>query len=291
MQADLANVEAVQAACCQQDVVFHCGARASDWGSQTDFFRSNVLGTRHVIRGCQIHAVKRLVHVSTPSIYFYYRPRLDIREDDPLPNRPMNEYAHSKRLAEQEVDRAFKQGLQAVTIRPSAVFGPGDRIILPRIIDRLQRGVLPIIGDGSCVADLTYVENVVDALILCAGAPDPVVGRKYNITNGEPVHIWRLIEQVCNRLRLPPPARRVPYALADTMAWALEAVWRAVGRNDEPPLTRYSVARIGLSSSLDISAAKRDLGYIPRISLDTALNQTLEAWRSGGKLMNTESQQ
>ncbi len=279
VQANLEDSQAILNACKDQDIVFHSGALASDWGRAEVFYNSNVLGTQNVIRGCQEYRVKRLVHVSTPSIYFGFEPRINVKESDPLP-KPVTEYARTKRLAEDEVDKAFADGLPAVTIRPRAIFGPGDRTILPRLIDRLQRGILRVIGDGQNVADLSYVENVVDALLLCAESPKETLGKKYNITNGEPIRMWSMIEKLCERLDLKFPTQRLPYPFVDTVAGTMEFVYKLLPGQPEPPLTRYSVAMISISTTLDISAAKKDLGYQPRVSIEDGFEEFVKWWKA-----------
>ena len=279
VQVNLEDTQAIVNACRGQEIVFHSGALANDWGRPEAFRNANVLGTQNVIRGCQEQKVKRLVHVSTPSIYFRFAPRLNVKETDPLPP-PVTEYARTKRLAEDEVDKAFAMGLPTVIIRPRAIFGPGDRIILPRLINRLERGILRVIGDGQNLADMSYIENVVDALLLCAEAPAHALGKKYNITNGEPIRLWKMIEKLCQRLDLKYPTQRVPYPLVDKIAGAMEFVARLLPNQLEPPLTRYSVAMISLTTTLDISAARRDLGYAPRVSNEEGFERFVEWWKS-----------
>ena len=279
VQANLEDSQAILNACKDQDIVFHSGALASDWGRAEVFYNSNVLGTQNVIRGCQEYRVKRLVHVSTPSIYFGFEPRINVKESDPLP-KPVTEYARTKRLAEDEVDKAFADGLPAVTIRPRAIFGPGDRTILPRLIDRLQRGILRVIGDGQNVADLSYVENVVDALLLCAESPNNTLGKKYNITNGEPIRMWSMIEKLCERLDLKFPTQRLPYPFVNAVAGGMEFIYKLLPGQPEPPLTRYSVAMISISATLDISAAKKDLGYQPRVSIEDGFEEFVKWWKA-----------
>jgi len=271
----------MRAACHGQAVVFHVGALAAPWGKQRDFYDSNVLGTQNVIAGCEAAGVERLVHVSTPSIYFGLDSMTDVREDAPLPARPVNEYARTKLLAEAAVDGAFARGLPVITIRPRAIFGPGDTTILPRLIARLQTGRLPIIGDGQNVIDMTYVENVVDALLLCAASPAATLGKKYNITNGEPTALWPLIEKLCAALGYEYPQRHIPYPVADGAAALLEVVYRLLPGQPEPPLTRYSVALLAKNTTLDISAARRELGYQPRISIEEGFRRFVEWWQAG----------
>ena len=239
-----------------------------------------MLGTENVIAGCETHGVQRLVHVSTPSIYFGLDSLVNVREYAPLPARPVNEYARTKLLAEVAVDKASAQGLPVITIRPRAIFGPGDTTILPRLIARLKTGRLPVIGDGQNVIDMTYVENVVDGLLLCASSPPETLGKKYNITNGEPTALWPLIAKLCVALGYPYPKRQIPYPVADGVAALLEIVYRLLPGQPEPPLTRYSVALLAKNTTLDISAARRELGYQPRISVDEGFQRFVEWWRA-----------
>jgi nucleoside-diphosphate-sugar epimerase len=279
VRADLTDAAAMVESCRGQEIVFHSGALSSPWGRASEFYASNVTGTQNVIRGCMENKIGRLVHVSTPSIYFAYESRLDVREDDPLPAKPITAYAHTKLLAEHAVDQAHRDGLAVITIRPRAIFGPGDTTILPRLIDRLQRGRLRIIGDGQNIADLSYIENVVDALILCAASANSTLGRKYNITNGEPVKLWEMVEKLCGALDLDYPQRRIPYPAANAIAGAMEAVYRLLPGQPEPPLTRYAVGVLAMSTTLDISAARRDLGYAPRITNEEGFDCFAAWWK------------
>ncbi len=279
IQANLEDVAAIMDACKGQEIVFHAGALSSLWGRQSDFYRANVTGTENVIRACMEHHITRLVHVSTPSIYFRYQPRLNVREDAALPE-PVNEYSRTKRLAEARIDKAHEQGLPVVTIRPRAIFGPGDNSIFPRIIQRLESGRMRVIGDGQNITDLTYVENVVDALLLCADSPGDTLGKKYNITNDEAVKLWQMIERACLELNLEYPRRKIPYKVADSIAIMLEAIYRVLPSQPEPPLTRYSVFVISQSATLDISAARRELHYNPRIAVEQGFQEFIKWWKN-----------
>ena len=278
LQIDLKDQKAMSDVCRDQDVVFHCAALPSPWGNFEDFYQANVIGTRNVIRGCREHQVQRLVHVSTPSLYFGYASRLNVKETDALPE-PVSNYAATKILAEQELDQAFAAGLPVIAIRPRAIFGPGDTVIFPRLIPRLQSGRLPILGDGENIVDLTYIDNVVDALLLCASSPANTLGKKYNISNGEPVRIWGLVERICRELNLEPPRRRVSYQTADAAARVLEFLYRLIPARPEPPLTRLSVSMLAHSTTLDISAAKNELGYQPRVSVDEGVQRFMKWWK------------
>ncbi|MBV6399899.1 MAG: 2-alkyl-3-oxoalkanoate reductase [Anaerolineales bacterium] len=277
-RADISKKDQLRGAFKGQEIVFHCAAFPSPWGNYERFYQANVIGTRNVTRACLENKVKRLVYVSTPSIYFNYNSRTNVKENDPLPE-PVSNYAHTKLLAEEEIDKSFADGLAVVSIRPRALIGEGDTVIFPRLIPRLKSGRLPILGDGENIVDLTYIENVVDALLLCSESPASTLGKKYNITNGEPVKIWRLIERICDELRYPRPRRKIPYRAADAVAGMLEFVYSLVPFSPEPPLTRLSVSMMANNTTLDISAARNELGYQPKVSIEEGVARFLKWWK------------
>lgn len=278
LQIDIKDESAMTTACKDQEIVFHCAALPSPWGNFEEFYQANVIGTRNVIHGCVENKVKRLVHVSTPSLYFGYSSRLNVKETDPLP-KPVSHYAATKILAEQEIQQAFENGLATIAIRPRAIFGPGDTVIFPRLIPRLQSGNLPILGDGENVVDLTYIENVVDALLLCAESPANTLGKKYNISNGEAVKLWKVVERICRELNLETPKRKISYPMANAAASALEFIYRLIPNHPEPPLTRMSVSMMANSTTLDISAARQELGYQPKVSVEEGIDKFLHWWK------------
>ncbi len=283
LQIDLKDKSAMLAACKNQEIVFHCAAFPSPWGNFEKFYQANVIGTRNVIRGCEEHKVKRLVYVSTPSLYFGYSSRMNVKETDELPE-PVSNYAATKILAEQELDQAFEKGLATIAIRPRAIFGPGDTVIFPRLIPRLQSGRLPILGDGENVVDLTYIENVVDALLLCAESSANTLGKKYNISNGEPVKLWKLVERICAELNLPTPKRKISYPTANAIATVMELFYTLIPTHPEPPLTRVSVSMMANNTTLDITAAKNELGYQPKISVDEGFDLFMKWWKESMSL-------
>ena len=277
---DLVNRAGIGQLCADQDVVFHCGALSTAWGALGEFQLANVVGTENVIAGCQAHQVGRLVHVSTPSIYFSTASRLNVREDDRLPAKALNHYAETKRQAEQLVDQATATGLSIVTVRPRAIYGPGDQSLFPRIMKGLEAGRLPQIGDGENVQNLTYIDNLVDALLLCARAPHHYSGRKYNVTDGVSIKIWDVIAQLAVRLGVPKPARRLSFPIAYGLATLLEGYHHLLRPAVEPPLTRYGVTVLSRSQTLNIDAIRADLGYEPRVMLAEGLNATVSWWQS-----------
>lgn len=278
LRVDISKKEQVFGAMKGQEIVFHCAAFPSPWGNYELFYQANVIGTRNVVQACLENEVKRLVYVSTPSIYFDYNSRMNVKESDPLPE-PVSNYARTKLLAEEEIDKGFANGLAVISIRPRALFGEGDTVIFPRLIRRLKSGGLPILGDGENMVDLTYIENALDALLLCAESPDSALGKKYNISNGQPVKIWKLIERICDELKYLRPRRRISYRAAYVAAGVMESVFSLIPFSPEPPLTRFSVSMMANNSSLNISAAQNELGYQPKISIEEGVGRFLKWWK------------
>jgi nucleoside-diphosphate-sugar epimerase len=260
------------------DVVFHCAALSSPWGRREDFEAINVRGTINV-RDAAVAVGARLVHVSTPSIYANFSDHLNIRESY-LPRRMVNEYASSKLQAEANIEFSVREeGLEAIIIRPRGIFGPHDTTLMPRLIAAAERKPVPIINGGKAVVDVTYVENVVDALILAAEARHIKHGEAFNITNGEAVIISDLIKEALTAVGVPYTTKNVPYWLADLVARGMELSARIGVIKGEPPLTRYTAGLFAFDQTLDISRARTNLGYEPRISIKDGIARYAEWYR------------
>ncbi len=211
VQADLRDRAAMIAACAQMDAVYHVGALSAPWGHSADFHAINVAGTEHVIAGCVRHKIGRLIVVSSPSVLFNGRDQHLLTDSAAYPARFISIYSATKKLAEDRVNAAIRRGLPALILRPKAIFGPGDTTLFPRLIQAARRRRLPQIGAGHNLVDLTYVGNVVHALLLALHAPN-AVGKTYTITNDEHVLLWDVIKMVLQRLDIPARLPRLPVA-------------------------------------------------------------------------------
>lgn len=277
-KVDLRDSKSMISACKDQDYVIHSGAFSSPWGRYEDFYQMNVGGTQNVISGCLAHQVQRLIHVSTPSIYFDFTNRMNIHETATLPAKQVNAYAQTKLLAEQEIENALRQGLAVISFRPRGIIGPGDRAVVPRLLKVCEKLGAPLVRGGTVWTDVTYVGNVVDALILGLKAPNSLVGRIFNLTNDEPIQFGPLFKILFNKLGYPFKARGIPYKSALALASLLEMLSEKLMNGEEPLITRYSVGLIGVDMTLDITAAKQELGYEPRISVEEGLERFAKWW-------------
>jgi nucleoside-diphosphate-sugar epimerase len=263
----------------QQEYVFHCAALSSPWGQYADFFRVNVLGTKNIVDACLEAKIKRLVHVSSPSIYINLLDQFDVCETASLRSSPQFSYPRTKLMAEEEIARGFRMGLETVTIRPQAIFGPNDNAIFPRLARMAKKGFYPVIGHGDVTTDLTFVDNVVDALLLCLDAPKQALGENFNITNGEPVKLGKILPKLFFRLGYSVKPFHVSFKKAYYIAQALELVCGILPYRPEPLLTRMSVLMLGKSRTLSIARARNILGYVPQISFIEGLERVIKNWR------------
>lgn len=281
---DLSDPTAIERALAGVDVVFHVAAKAGVWGRYADFFDTNVTGTANVIAACQKHGIRKLVYTSTPSVVHGGGDLEGVDESVPYPKHFDAHYPETKAAAEKAVLAANGPDLATVALRPHLIWGPGDPHLIPRILARARVNKLRRIGSRPVKVDVTYIDNAAEAHLLAAErlAPGaPPAGHAYFISNGEPVDLWRFIDRVLAEVKLPPVTRRVSAWKARLAGRALESIYRLLRLPGEPPMTRFVVNQMATSHWYDISAAKRDLGYEPHVSVEEGLLRLGEKLRGG----------
>lgn len=259
------------------DVVIHVAALSTIWDSWRNFYESNVIGTQHVIDFCVREKVKRLVFISSPSVYSGRGDRLNIREPDYDKENSLNYYIKTKLLAEQLITKANKESLQTVILRPRGLFGVGDTSIVPRLLKANDTIGLPLFNEGCNLVDMTCVENVAYAARLAAESKY-ANGQVYNITNGEPREFRTIIQALFRKIDVQPRYRHLNLRTVYIFASAIEKLYRFLHIYREPPITRYTVCTLGYSQTLDISKAKQELGYKPIVSLDEGIKKYATAY-------------
>lgn len=268
---DLCTCDDIPALTRNVDTIFHCAALSSPWGRAANFQNINVAVTQKLLAAAEASGVENFVHVSTPSVYFEYRDRLNLKEGDPMARPFVNHYARTKAEAERLVLEAGKGRLNTSAIRPRAIFGEHDAVLLPRILRVAQSGKMPVFSHGTAMVDVSYAGNVADAMLLCDEQAEKVSGRVFNITNGEPMSIRTLMEKVFAALQMEVQLRPTPYGLVNAVAGVWEGVSEMLALKTEPKILRYTAAAMNFSQTLDITAARETLGYQPRVSVDEGL--------------------
>lgn len=303
VRGDLHDAAALRRACTGVGTIFHVAGRVGVWGPEADFHRVNVEGTAHVIAACRAAGVPRLVHTSSPSVVFNGGDLAGVDESAPLCTQAPCAYPTSKAAAERLVRAANSSALATVSLRPHLVWGPGDRNVVPRVLALARQGRLKIVGAGRNLVDCTHITNVVDAHILAEAAAVPggneaspgengnligyqmrggdPRGRAYFITNGEPVVMWDWINELLRGVGAPEITRRVSLATAYRAGAVLETVWRVLPLKGDPPMTRFVAKELATDHWFKIDAARRDLGYVPRVSMAQGTAELIAHYRAG----------
>ncbi|KAF8082641.1 hypothetical protein N665_0817s0015 [Sinapis alba] len=272
------------------EVVFHMAAPDSSINNYKLHYSVNVQGTTNVIDACVGVGVKRLIYTSSPSVVFDgVNSILNANETMPYPSKHNDSYSATKAEGEALIMKANGiNGLLTCCIRPSSIFGPGDRLLVPSLVAAARAGKSKfIIGDGSNLYDFTYVENVVHAHVcaeralasggeVCAKA----AGQAYFITNMEPIKFWEFMSLLLEGLGYDRPSIKIPAIIMMPIAHLVELVYKLLGPYGMkvPQLTPSRVRLLSCSRTFDSSKAKDLLDYSPVIPLQEGIKRTIESF-------------
>ena len=257
--------------------VVHAGALSTVWGEWEDFYKTNVLGTGLVAKLCYENRVQRMVYISSPSIYTGREDQYGIREEQAPDQNDLNDYIRSKLMAEREVEKWGRKGLETVILRPRGLIGIGDTSLVPRLMRANDRVGIPLFRGGGNLVDLTSVENVALACSL-ALTKKGAEGQIFNITTGEPEKFGILLERFFKAAKKTPRYRKIPFGMTYKAAFLLEWIYRIFRLKGEPPLTRYTVCTLGFAQTMDISRAREILGYKPEKTLAESIEEYGKWW-------------
>jgi nucleoside-diphosphate-sugar epimerase len=258
--------------------VFHCAALSAPWGRRTDFEAANVDATRNVLHAARVAGADAFVHVSTPSVYAAMRDRVAITERDAPEDPPLGDYARTKLAAERLV-LEDQGGMATVAVRPRAIVGPNDAVVLPRLIELVRRGRVPLVAGGSALVEFTDVRDVVDALLAAEANAARAAGSAVNVSGGRPITVRRAAELIAEAVGAKPRFVDMPLGLASAIARAVEAAWPRSGWAGEPAITQYTLATIAHSQTFDLSLARTLIDWTPRRDAVATLVERAEALR------------
>jgi nucleoside-diphosphate-sugar epimerase len=252
--------------------------------NRESFDAINRTGTELLLASARRCGVKHFVYTSSPSVVFAGNDQEGIDESAPYDfgwlekNRAY--YSYTKAWAEQTVLAANSGEMRTCALRPHLIWGPGDTHLIPRLLARARSGRLRRVGEGANLVDITCVENAAEAHLQAADAlgnelapASSPAGKAYFISQGEPVNCWTWIDEILALDNLPPVNTSISAKSAHRLGAACELLYRALGLSSEPPMTRFLAAQLSASHWFDISAARRDLGYKPRVSTVEGMQQ------------------
>lgn len=258
------------------DCVFHLAALSSPWGDRAEFVAANLTATHRLLGTARAAGCRKFVFVSTPSVYTISRNQLGLSEASTLPPRLVNDYAVTKLQAEQAVLAASAADFHTVALRPRAIIGPFDEVLLPRLLQAAERGFLPLPGFGRALIEPTDARDVAAALIAAEAQSELATGMVFNISGGEPVRLKEFVCYVFRKLGKQVRLFPIPARLALGIAGIAEFVAARRAGKPEPSLTRYAAMALGWSQTFDLTHARTILEWEPQYSPRDAVDWALE---------------
>jgi len=276
-QGDLRDPAALARAVAGIDVVYNVAAVYRQAGLPAAEYRAvNAEAVGVLVEAAARQGVGRVVHCSTVGVHG------DVEHppaDEEAPLRPGDIYQVTKLEGERIAREAgARAGIEVVVARPSGIYGPGDRRLL-KLFRGVARRRFLVLGSGEIFYHLTYIDDLVEGFRLCGGHP-AAAGRTYILAGGEVTTLNELVRRIASAAGVRPPSVRLPVWPAWLAGAATEGVCVPLGL--EPPLYRRRVDFFTKSRAFDISRARRELGYAPRVSLDEGIRRTLAWYREEG---------
>jgi len=262
------------------DIFIHAAAKSSPWGTLEDFRKDNVQATRNVVDFCRAKQIKKLVYISSSSVYYRFEDQFDLTEKSPVGPKFASFYAQTKYEGEQIVKSlAETSATRVVILRPRAVFGPNDSVLFPRILKAALKGQMTSIQrpTGPALGDLIYIDSLCDYLLKAALEKD--VNGDFNLTNNETIEIQSFLFEILQQLGLPKVTRKVSQKTAFRVATFLELFYKIFMPNIEPPITRFGVGVLSYSKTFDVSKSLAAFGA-PTVSLAEGARRFVE-WQKG----------
>ncbi len=290
VRGDARCYEDLRKVCEGIDTVFHAAAvldfsRFPSARRREESHAVNVRGVENIVRAAREAGAVRLVHTSSNNVTLD-GPVIDGDETRPYATRARDLYTVTKVLGEQAALAGNgKDGLLTCAIRPGGIYGPGETLVFPRVVEECASGRYVVkVGDGSALSDNTFIENLVDGHIEAARhllPGSPVCGQAYFITDGDPINYFDFFRPVIEALGFRHPTRSIPGAPLQHLMAGWELLHRVLGPlgMPRPPLLALEVKKIVVSHFNRIDKARRDFGWRPRVTTEQALARCVEPCR------------
>lgn len=277
---DITDRDLVRKAVNGCDKVYHIAAMYREGGGigEKRFWDVNVVGTENMLEAAKNANVERFIHCSTVGV------QGDISNppaDESHPYNPGDVYQRTKLEGEKRALDYFSRGLPGVVVRPVGIYGPGDLRFL-KLFKSIYTGRFVMIGDGKVLYHLTYVDDLVDGIVLC-GNKKEALGQIYTIGGEKYLALNELVEIIARALDVKKPTIHFPFFWPVWVAALLcEVVCYPFGIN--PPIFRRRVDIFRKDRAFDISKARKDLGYRPQTSIEEGIKKTAEWYKNNGYL-------
>ncbi len=276
-QRDLTRIEHIHAAVRDIDAVIHAAGLTGDWGSYNLFKRFNYKLTVQLIKEAEENGCRVFVYLSSIAVHGFGRHFFS-NEEGPY-YRHINPYQITKKMAEEHVIAMNSKTLRTAVIRPGNVYGPGDTTTFYRIFDAQKRGIMGTLGGGKTLTCPVYVEDLIEAIILCLEKEDSG-GEVFNITGAEEVTWKEILNYTSYLLNVNPPRVNLPVPVARFFACSLSGLYKLFHIKSDPPLTPYRVSQLAYDYHFSIAKAQDLLGYRPCVDWREGMRRAVEAFCS-----------
>jgi len=271
---DLGDPLSIERAVDGMEAIYHIAASYREARlPDSEYYKVNVLGTRHLLSAAKRQGVSRFVHCSTVGVHGHVKNPL-ANEEAPL--NPGDYYQQTKLEGERVVREYMSSGLPAVIFRPVGIYGPGDRRFL-KLFRAIERGTFIMFGSGNVLYHLTYIDDLVRGIIAC-GESDRALGKTYIIAGEKPVTLNELVRLIATTLGVRPPRVHLPFWLLWGASALCEALCRPLGVR--PPLFRRRAEFFRSDRAFDTSKIEREIGFRPMIGLQEGLSRTANWYRA-----------
>lgn len=246
------------------DIVIHAAALSSPWGQYKDFYDINVGTTQKLLKIAKESNVCAFIFVSSPSVYAREMDQIGLKESDELPKIFMNDYAKTKAMAEEIVNTQNNDRFKTIIIRPRAIIGPNDNVLLPRFLRLIEKGKFPLFNNGNALIEPSDVRDIANVIHLCAQKYETIGGEIFNISGAKSMPLRNMIENIASAMKKDLKFINLNYDMVKPIIGIVENFCRILPNYPEPPLTKYSLCALSFSQTFDLAKARNKLNYIPQ---------------------------
>ncbi len=273
VRGSISDPQAVEKAAMGSKTIIHLVAIVTDWGDEKKYWEFTVEGSRLIFE----QAVKNASRVVLAASIAVYGDKIHTQPcpEETSYGKTFGPYSRTKQAQEKLAWDYYKnKNMRLTVVRPANVYGPRSGPWLHDVMNVLRSGSPGLISGGQMNAGLAYVDNVADILIL-AGTLEKALGRVYNACDGLEVTWKDYFTDIANMIGVGKP-KSIPRPVAVFGAYLLEGIYKLLGIEKRPLITREALNLVGSDNRIPIDRVKNELGYTPQVSYSEGLNHIKE---------------
>ena len=255
--------------------LFHTAGKVGPWGSPSDYFTNNVVGTNNLLTIAKKYKIDHFIFTSSPSAIYGKDSLMGVDETIPYPQEFISSYASTKHLAEKLVIAANGQHIKTVALRPHLILGPGDTHLIPTLLLSHKKGRLKIVGDGENLVDVIHINNVVSAHLMALSKlrqKEKIDGQVFFLGQG-PVKLWPFINQIFVNMGKEPVTKKISAKIAYQVGHLCEKIYTLKKDfKNTPPMTRFIAKQLSTHHYFSHKKSLEYLGDYNTYSLEDILS-------------------